>query len=116
MTITLSNLRFFAYHGLYDEEKKIGTEFEVSVEVDFVPEVHVIDTLTDSINYVAVYEWVKKNMEIPTPLLETVVMRIATGLADQFPSICESRIALRKLSPPIAGMEGQVGVRYVWKR
>lgn len=116
MTITLSNLRFFAYHGLYEEEKRLGTEFELSLEVDYVPEVRVIEELSDTINYVSVYEWVKKNMEIPTPLLETVVMRIATGLADQFPEICEARIALRKLSPPIAAMDGSVGVRYVWKR
>ena len=35
LTIQLNNLIFHAYHGLYEEEKIIGNDFEVNLEVKF---------------------------------------------------------------------------------
>ena len=31
--IKLKNMQFYGYHGVYDHEKKLGTPFEVDVEV-----------------------------------------------------------------------------------
>jgi dihydroneopterin aldolase len=67
-TIYLNNLRFHAYHGLFDEEKIIGNEFVVNVEIVLLNE-QIISDLNQSIDYSKVYEIIKDIMKTPTPLL-----------------------------------------------
>lgn len=114
MTITLKNMRFHAFHGLYPEELQIGNEFEVDLEVDYMPVPTVIQSIEETLNYVEIYAFLEARMQKPTPLLETLVMEIARGLADKYPSVREVRIGLQKLTAPIAGMQGRVGVKYVF--
>ena len=35
MTIELKGLRFFAEHGMYVEERKVGNQFEIDLEVSY---------------------------------------------------------------------------------
>jgi len=35
ITLHLEKLQFFAYHGLYEEEKKLGNEFELNISASF---------------------------------------------------------------------------------
>jgi dihydroneopterin aldolase len=68
-SIHLSDLRFFAYHGLYKEEQVLGNEFAINIEVGFTPAEFPIVHIADTINYALVYELVKKRMQIATPLI-----------------------------------------------
>lgn len=77
MRISLTNLTFLGFHGLYEAEKKIGNTFMVDVIIDFTPTVEIVDQLDQTIDYVKVYDTVKSIMSIPTPLLETLVGKIA---------------------------------------
>jgi len=77
MRISLSNLEFFGFHGLYEGEKKIGNQFLVDIQIDFTPTVLIVSELDQTIDYVLVYNKVKEIMAIPTPLLETLVCKIA---------------------------------------
>jgi len=77
MRISLSNLEFFGFHGLYEGEKKIGNQFLVDIQIDFTPTVLIVNELDQTIDYVLVYNKVKEIMAIPTPLLETLVCKIA---------------------------------------
>ena len=72
--------------------------------------------LTDTVDYIAVYELVKKRMAIPTPLLETVVTDIAQKILAQFSLAEEVFISLRKMHPPVPQMQGSVGVSFELKR
>lgn len=60
MRISLNKLLFVGYHGLYPEEKKLGNNYSVEIDIDFTPKQGVIDQLDQTIDYVHVYAIVKK--------------------------------------------------------
>ena len=113
LTITLNELRFFAFHGLYPEEKITGNEFIVDMEVSFQPEQDTILGLADTINYASLYQLVKKRMEVPADLLETLAMDLANDIHHHFSRVNQFSIHIRKMHPPLINFEGNVGVRYV---
>jgi 7,8-dihydroneopterin aldolase/epimerase/oxygenase len=110
--IKLDQLHFFAYHGLYEEERKNGNEFEVNLAVTLLPAVHDIIELAETVNYEQLYELIKTEMLKPRDLLETFVMEISEAIHLKFPQIKKIAISLTKLRPPIAGFTGSVAVKY----
>ncbi len=112
LTIELKNLRFHAYHGLYKEEKVLGAEFELDVTVLHYPNAIPILHIQDTIDYTLIYEIVKKNMQQPAELLETLATRIAYEVFSQFSHVEQVNIYIRKINPPIAAFRGSLGVRY----
>jgi len=71
-SIQLNNLRFYAYHGVHDEEKQVGTEFEANIFIEFDSKEPIIH-LDQTINYVTVYELAKELFAQPVKLLEKTV-------------------------------------------
>ncbi|ANH81404.1 dihydroneopterin aldolase [Niabella ginsenosidivorans] len=110
ITIRLEQLRFFAYHGLYEAEKKTGNEFEMNLAVTFTREDGIITHLADTLDYAAIYELVKAEMQRPRELLETFLTELAVLLHEQFPAIIHVSMSLYKLTVPIANFAGRVGV------
>lgn len=109
-TIALQQLRFFAFHGVYPEERQIGGEFEVDVTISLNPVHFPVTELGQSIDYGRVYEWVKACMKQPQPLLETVGAEIATGILRKFSQAESVKVSISKLNPPIIAFEGSVAV------
>lgn len=112
ITVELTGLRFFAYHGVHKEEAVLGNEFEVEAFIEQAAPESPITTIEDTINYVAVYDLLKEEMGVRQALLETCVMRMADRIFGQFSHIEKVTITLRKLTPPIEGFVGRVGVCY----
>jgi dihydroneopterin aldolase len=110
MRISLTNLEFFGLHGLYEAEKKIGNNFKVDVIIDFTPKVAVVDHLDQTIDYVKVYEKVKSIMNIPTPLLETIVCNIADQILIDHPIAEKVFVSITKQKLPLASFEGETTV------
>lgn len=116
MTIHLNQLKFFSYHGVLDEEKIIGGQFEVNISVDYIPASTTIKHLHDTINYVSIYEMVKVRMQQPAELLETIATELAQQILAHFSIAQEVKISITKLHPPIAAFQGSVGVSFTLKR
>jgi dihydroneopterin aldolase len=116
LSIHLHNLTIFAHHGIYEEEKVLGNEFELNLTIQYQPARIPVKHLSETIDYVTVYELVKKRMAVPTALLETVITEIAKQILDQFPVAQEISIAIRKKYPPISRIDGSVGVSFVLNR
>ena len=116
LQIHLKNLSFFAYHGIYSEERKLGNYFEVNIDIWHQPNVLPVLHIKDTIDYVSVYELVKKRMDKPTPLLETVVTEIAQSILARFSLATKIAISIDKLCPPILQFEGKVGVSFTLER
>lgn len=114
--IHLHNLTIFANHGIYAEEIILGNEFELNITIGYRPVKLPVKHLSESIDYVAVYDMVKKRMAVPTPLLETVITEIATEILAQFSLAEKVEISIRKKYPPISQMEGSVGVSFTINR
>ena len=109
--ISLNKLLFVGYHGLYPEEKKLGNNYAVEIDIDFTPKQGVIDQLDQTIDYVHVYAIVKKWMEIPTPLLETLVGKIADDILSSQALANKVVVKITKLHLPIPSFEGNVSVK-----
>jgi 7,8-dihydroneopterin aldolase/epimerase/oxygenase len=114
--IHLHNLRFYAFHGVHDEEKILGGDYEVNVSVGFKPSAGVVHDLDETLDYTAIYEVVKQRMANPTPLLETIAMEISAAIQEKYPSVAKISISVKKLYPPINNFEGSVGVSFEWNK
>ena len=110
ITLHLEKLQFFAYHGLYDGEKRLGNEFELNISVSFFSTKPVVDEIDDTINYAAVYELAKSEMLQPRELLETFLSELAQKIKQQFPQITKLKMSLHKLQMPLNNFQGRIGV------
>lgn len=97
---------------MYEEEKRVGNEFEVDVSIICKSPKKVITSISQTINYAEVYRIVKEEFSQRKLLLETVAMQIADSVQKQFPEIETINIAIRKLNPPITNFSGSVGITY----
>ena len=111
LTIQLHNLTFHAYHGLYEEEKIIGNDFEVNVDVSF-DEPKKITAINETIDYVSIHGIIKKIMDNPTPLLETVVQEMVEQIKLFNVRVVSVTVNIKKLNPAIAKFYGTVGISY----
>lgn len=110
-TITLNGMQFYAFHGCFAEEQRIGTHFQVDVALLTDTSVaQQTDNITDTVNYLEVYQAVKKEMEVPSHLLEHVADRIGERLLSRFPAIEEVTVKVSKLNPPLGGKLDSVAV------
>lgn len=102
--IKLEGMEFFAYHGCFKEEQIIGTKFRVDLTIEAnVDEAAANDDLHLTINYLSVYQMIKKQMEIKSKLLENVGKRILDELYVQFPGVIKAEVKVSKLNPPLGG-------------
>jgi len=103
-TISIEGMEFFAYHGCFKEEQVIGTKFRIDLFLNVDTNVaEKSDKLEDTVNYQAVYQLVKEEMESKSNLLEHVGRRILESIREAFPQIEGAKIKIRKLNPPLGG-------------
>jgi len=102
--ISIEGMEFFAYHGCFTEEQLIGTWFVVDLfmEVD-TTDAEASDRLEQTVNYLSVYQVVKKEMMVNSKLLEHVGRRIITAVRDAFPTVEHAKLKIRKMNPPLGG-------------
>jgi dihydroneopterin aldolase len=111
MTIVhLHEVLLFANHGIYQDEKIAGNNFEVNLDVKFNEKKSKFDSIKDTVNYEVLNEIVKDCMKVTTPLLEKVCLAIIKKTIDQYPFAKEIKVSIFKLQPPIDNFEGKVGV------
>ena len=102
--IELRGLTFLAYHGVLPEERENGNTFVVDLVLDAdISRAACTDELADTVNYAEVYEVVRREMAVPSLLLEHVCGRIATALLDEFSALQRVRVGVTKKNPPIEG-------------
>jgi len=102
--IELKGMQFYAFHGVSSQEAKVGNNFIVDVLYGLpLHDVFSTDNIEDTISYATMYEYIKKEMDIPSKLLETVTARIMQVLKRHFNQLTYLKIKLTKLNPPIEG-------------
>jgi dihydroneopterin aldolase len=110
--ISINKLRLFGFHGLHIEERTAGAEYEISMEV-FFEATQKISRLEETVDYVRVHGIIRKEMENPRPLLETVGMEIANRVKEVYPFITEINITISKINPPLVNFRGELGVSVI---
>lgn len=115
--ISINGLRLTAHHGVFDQERRVGNEFEVNVKLHVAAAYHVMmsDDINDAVNYAEVVEIVKKEMAIPSKLIENAAGRIRNALRERFgKQICGGEVTVAKLAPPIPGQLASVSFTTSW--
>ena len=69
------------------------------------------DLLESTVDYVSIYSVLKKEMSIPSKLLEVVLERIIEGIKKIDDNIDSVDVSIKKLSPPIGGNVDSVELR-----
>ena len=69
------------------------------------------DLLESTVDYVSIYNVLKKEMDSPSKLLEVVLERIIKGIKKIDKNIDSIDVSIKKLSPPIGGNVDSVELR-----
>jgi dihydroneopterin aldolase len=109
--ILLENMQFYAFHGHYAEEQKIGSLFLVNLSLDTdLQKPAGTDNLEDTIDYSRVHEIVTCEMQVPSMLLEHVAGRIVDSLYRSFKGIEKITVKVTKLNPQMGGKTEGVSI------
>lgn len=103
--ISLEGMEFFAYHGYYDEEQKIGNKYSIDLTIETdLSKAATTDALKNTISYEDLYSTIKTIMLERHRLLEHIAQKIILKVQTEFPSIVHVKVAVSKHNPPIGGI------------
>lgn len=112
--ILLEGMVFYGYHGVHEEERRLGQRFVVDLEADCDLQLAAVsDDITRTVSYSDLFRITQSVVEgTPRALIESLAESIAAAILDQFPAIDEVVVTVRKPAAPIQGsVLGGVGVR-----
>ncbi len=109
--ISINDMRFYAHHGCFEQERVIGTHFRVdlSFRTD-TSKAEVSDNIADTVNYLDVYRVVKEEMQKPSNLLEHVARRVGESVLSNFLAVEVVTVRISKLNPPLGGQMDSVSI------
>ncbi|MFB9863833.1 dihydroneopterin aldolase [Rufibacter immobilis] len=103
--IALEGMEFFAFHGFYDEEQKIGNKYGVDLYLQTdLQDAAASDNLDQTVNYEVLYKLVLHEMSQPARLLEHLGHRIIEGVYREFPFVEQVKVSVSKFNPPLGGI------------
>ncbi len=100
--MTLHRMEYYGYHGVFEEERKLGQRFYVDLELELdLQEAGTRDDLTLTVNYAEVHFLVKKIVETKSfKLIEALAEHIATSVLDTYTVINAVTVKVTKPHPP----------------
>ena len=110
LSVYLSDLQFYAYHGIYEGEALVGGNYQVHLRVDYNEKNNRFEDVHNIISYEDLFAIVKKRMAIASPLLEEVADAIIRKIKHRYSAAKEISITIFKLQPPIEGFQGRAGI------
>lgn len=104
-TVELLGLEFFAYHGVYDEEQKVGNKYSIDIKITAdLSEAAQTDRLKKTVDYADLYNITASVMQKKARLLEHIAQNIIDQIRLQYPHIQGIEIAVSKFNPPVGGV------------
>lgn len=114
--ILIDNLRIYAFHGVLPQEREVGNDYVITLEIEYpIEKAFESDDINDTLNYAEVAETVKEVMKQPSNLLEHVAGRIIKALSERYALIESITLSIRKISPPMHFDVDSAGVKVTWK-
>ncbi len=115
MEVRLEDVKFYARHGVFEQERISGNEFIVDLAVEFPCSLESFsdseEDLGKSISYAELYSIVEEEMGNPRQLLETVACSIARKIRSRYPIMTKGSIKITKNIPPIARLDGRSAIK-----
>ncbi len=102
--IELIGLKFFAHHGLYEEERQKGGWFVVDICFECIAAGGIAkDEIEGTVNYEDVYRIVKGEMEVASKLIEHVAGRIHQRIKMEVEGVSQLSTTVKKMGAPLGG-------------
>ncbi len=104
-TIALEGLAFYAYHGFFEEEQRLGNHYQVDItlETDF-SEAGRQDDLAHTVDYGVLYQIIADTMQTPAKLLEHIAQKIVNQVFERFETVKMVEVCIGKQNPPLGGL------------
>ena len=100
--IGLEGMEFYAFHGVYPEERKIGGVYIVDVWVyTDTSKAQLEDVLSGTVNYEQLYVIVRNHMQEPVQLIEHLARKIIDDTRLLLQPEDKIRIKIKKQHPPL---------------
>lgn len=112
--IILQGLKFYGYHGVLPEEKKLGQWFEVDLEL-YGPftKAAASDKINETLDYSKIYQDIRGLVEgVSFNLLETLASKIAE-LVLVYPLVEKARVRVKKPQAPLGGIIAYAAIETV---
>ena len=114
--IFLNGLRIYAYHGVLEQESRVGQWFSVDISVGYgFSRAMLTDDVADTLSYADLLVIVRHEMAVPSQLLEHVASRIVQNVLKTFPQVNTIDLRLTKLNPPMGASLDGAGVSLHWQ-
>ncbi|MEN9297432.1 MAG: Dihydroneopterin aldolase [Bacteroidota bacterium] len=110
--VSIEDIRIFAFHGLYPEERILGNWYTLDVIVESETQPNFSDDIANTIDYSQIYAICKQIMAIPVDLLETVAEKIAQKIRDDISEEVSILVQISKENPPMGLSSGRSTVVY----
>jgi len=99
--VEVSGLRLFGYHGVFEEERTLGQEFQLDLWLEVETPSLSSDQVKNIVNYGEVAQQVKEVFDArPYSLIEALADAILSALS-RFSGLKSAKIRVKKPSPPI---------------
>lgn len=102
--IILQGLRFYGYHGVLPEEKKLGQWFEVDLEL-YGPftKAAASDNVEDTLDYSKIYQDIGSIVEgVSLNLIETLACKVVEQVLT-YPLVEKAKVRVKKPQAPLGG-------------
>lgn len=108
--VALRGMRFYAFHGYYEFERRIGNTYIVDVEAYLDISNSPQEQIDRTLNYEKIYTITAQRMESKYQLLETLAYDIATEVKAYDDKVTKLSVTIRKMNPPVGGKVDQAEV------
>lgn len=116
--IFLNNLCFYGYHGVLQEETKLGQKFFIDIELylDTKP-AGLTDDISKSVSYADVFKTVKDIVEgEPFKLIEALAQNLADNILNTYSLVEGLMVRVKKPEAPVPGSYDYFGVEITRSR
>ena len=100
--VLLKDVKLFGYHGVLSQERVVGAYYylNIAVETDFERAMET-DELVGTLSYADIFEVVRREMSVPSQLLEHLAGRTCRAILDRFPAAHTVHLEILKENPPM---------------
>ncbi|MCH5168126.1 MAG: dihydroneopterin aldolase [Prevotellaceae bacterium] len=111
--ITIDRLKLHACHGVLPQERIVGADFYVTIcaQVEVESSAWQDDCLEGTTNYADIVAIVRREMAIPSNLLEHVAARIASSILAECSAVSTVSVTLEKENPPLGVLCRRISVK-----
>ncbi|MNM93408.1 Dihydroneopterin aldolase [compost metagenome] len=100
--MVLRRMEYYGYHGVFEEERKLGQRFYVDLELEMdLRQAGIHDDLTQTVNYAELHGLVKDIVELKSfQLIEALAEHIASAVLDTYTRVDALTVRVIKPHPP----------------